>query len=225
VGIPPTPNRAQKFLIAFEADIPAGTGGIPYSRPGALLQYEIVTLGALSPSSGTFSETHEMGFPGGEDLFRYNAELKTPFPEQAGVVYWLKIVALDDSGVVPGPVNWGWHNRDYTQQDLLASPIPVPGEFDESGGTFVTPVWHFQDDAVRGNITIAPTGVPNQFNIQQSLGTPVTYIDGVDGPTGIGGMSADLAFELYTIPIPEPASLGLIAAAGVMLLGRRSSRA
>lgn len=228
---PPTSN-VQKFFIAFESDVPAvpPQGGLPGtpSHPDTSvppLLSQIVTLGALSPGSGTFTETLQTVVPGGEDLYRYNAELAVPFNEQADVVYWLKIVALDDSGVTPVPFSWGWHNRDYTQFDNLASAAVSPGEFDESiGGNPTAPIWHFQDDAVRGSITIAPGIGPGQFTVTQNGYTPASYIDGLDGPTGIGGYSEDLAFELYTA-IPEPASLTLLAAAGVLALGRRSRSA
>jgi hypothetical protein len=216
----PIANPAPQFLIAFESDVPA-VPGVSTSRPGSVLQYEIVTAGALSPASGTFTETLEQTVVGGEDLYRYNAELAVPFPEQADTVYWLKIVALDSSGQVPGLFQWGWHNRDYTQQDNFASNVPTPGEFDESGGTFVYPVWHFQDDAVRGGITMTPTGAPGQYTISQNSFTPSVYQDNIDGPAGISAYSQDLAFELYT-QVPEPASLALLAAAGMLVLGRRS---
>ncbi len=148
------PNaNVQKFLISFESDTIGGPANQPFSQPGTPLLTQEVTLGGLSPGSGTFTEQMVNGnVP--EHLYQYNAELALPFNEQANTVYWLKIVALEDPST-QNLVKWGWHNRDWGVKDNLASPVPVPGEHDEgplvlSNGT--TPVWHFQDDAVNGQI-------------------------------------------------------------------------
>src|SRR4051794_27286630 len=73
-AFPPQPP-VQKFLIAFETDVPAvpptpNTPGIP-SHPGSVIQYEVVNPGTLSP--GTFTETPERGPDPvlGEALYRY----------------------------------------------------------------------------------------------------------------------------------------------------------
>ena len=220
-------NHVQKFLISFESDVPAVPG--MYSYPGTPLLSQVVTLGGLSPGSGTFSETfisNGGGFPGSEDLYSYNAELALPFPEQKDTVYWLKIVALVDPNV-DGPLRWGWHNRDYTVQDTYASPVPTPGEFIEGvspGGS--TPVWHFQDDAITGVITFIDINAPG-ITFNQLLPTffPQNYVDNRDGPMGISAFSKDLAFELYT-NVPEPSTflLGSLGVAGLIVLGRRQSR-
>ena len=46
----------NKFLIAFESDLPAGPGQ-PFSRPDQVLSHQIVTKGPLAPGSGTYTET------------------------------------------------------------------------------------------------------------------------------------------------------------------------
>ena len=52
----PTPQaHVQKFLVAFESDVPATPGN--FSHPGTVLDYDIVTLGGLTPGSGTFTES------------------------------------------------------------------------------------------------------------------------------------------------------------------------
>ena len=167
----PTPQpHVQKFLIAFESDVPANTANGTPSHPGCttpgcnpVLNYEVVTLGSLSPGSGTFTETPENGPDPvlGESLYKYNAELSVPFKEQKDTVYWLKIAALVDvpqplpQPIPPGVTQWGWHNRDYTIQDALASPVPSPGEYVD-GNILGQNIYHFQDDAVQGDLRFTP---------------------------------------------------------------------
>ncbi len=119
----------DKFLISFESDKPAGPAA-DFSHPDQPLLNQVVTRGALTPGSGTFTErllpgTNSVDGP----IYEYNAELHLdkPFPEKADTVYWLKIAAMVDVPVNFGqfdPFNpqsspidvtqWGWHNRDYT---------------------------------------------------------------------------------------------------------------
>jgi hypothetical protein len=221
-------NRVQKFLISFETDNPAPPA--PFSYPGSPLLNQVVTPGVLTPGSGTFTETSISlgGAPLNEELFQYNAELRLPFQQQADTVYWLKIVALVDPSV-DGNIEWGWHNRDYTQQNLTASPAVTPGEriigpFPSGSGA----VWHFQDDAIQGtiaNIDLNSTTGPNGIDFQQPLPTfiPQNYVDNSDGPPGISQYSKDLAFELYTVP--EPAGLPVLCIGAYLLTRRRRSNA
>lgn len=198
----------QQFLIGFEADDPA-INGQP-SHPKAPLQYEIVNPGALTPLSGTFTETPTgVQDVNGDFIYKYNAELATPFAEQANVVYWLKIAAVVNAPVgttvppPPGVTNWGWHNRDYTIKDTLTAPVS-PGEVNL--GTPNNPIWHFQDDAVQGQLSYFPAGAG--LNQQIIMQNPIAqnYVDFADGPQGISNFSKDLAFRLYTTQVPEPAS-------------------
>lgn len=221
-----TAMPVNKFLIAFEADQPQGPNN-PFSHPIPPIFSQIVTLGPLSPSSGTYSEKLISGGgpPLNEDLYEYNAELAVPFPQKADTVYWLKIVALVDTlpGIDPTNPNapvprWGWHNRDYTQQNPHASPAVSPGE--HLAGTIAnSPVYHFQDDAVEGLVNvftaIDPTGVQIVQQVDQPISSfmPTRYVNDVDGPPGIRGFSKDLAFELYSI-VPEPAA-GMLLVAGL----------
>lgn len=241
----------NQFLISFESDVPQSATN-PFSRPGQPLLNQTVTRvpvgGALTPGSGTFTEKVIRG-PDPvvkESLYEYNAELNLgkEFFEQKDTVYWLKIVAMVDvpAGVPTFPVNqppatvtqWGWHNRDYTIQNTLASnnipgpPFP-PGE-QPDGPPGPTPIWHFQDDAVTGDVRITPnaTGylMPDIFQPFQNM-SPTHYLDFADGPgpgpipgaLSIGQFSKDLAFELYTVP--EPATCGLACLAFAALGLRR----
>ena len=49
-----TQMPVNKFLISFESDVPQGPNN-PFSYPGSPLLNQVVTRGALSPGSGTFS--------------------------------------------------------------------------------------------------------------------------------------------------------------------------
>jgi hypothetical protein len=210
-AVPPSP--VQQFLISFETDVPALPGAA--SHPGTPILSQIVNAGALAPGSGTFTETLVNGnVP--EHLYKYNAELALPFSEQKDTVYWLKIVALTNDPALA----WGWHNRDYTTQDPLASPAVVPGEtvIGPSGALIGQPVWHFQDDAVVGGLIVTPTAAGG-LSVQQPGFAPQSYLDILDGPTGISTYSKDLAFELYTVP--EPTTLALLALGGLAMLRRR----
>jgi hypothetical protein len=239
----------NKFLISFESDVPANPS-VPgsFSHPGQPLLNQVVSRGPIGVGSGTFSEklVSAGGPPLNEALYEYNAELGAnyPFPEQRDTVYWLKIVALVDApGVVVDPsqplppilTQWGWHNRDYTKMDPYASTAPAvdPGEklvafLDQTPGV---PVYHFQDDAVTGAVTVdfTPTPVgPFPRVIQDPIAfQPTQYVNDVDGPgpfpfgiPGIGSYSKDLAFELYTV-VPEPTGWMLAVAALLPALGRR----
>ncbi len=230
----------DKFLIAFESDVPAPAGTPEgFSHPGSLLLSQIVHKVAAGPTPpGTYTETLKSpgGPPLGESLYEYNAELHLDkhFPQQPDTVYWLKIVALVD---VPqdftGPITqWGWHNRDYTIMDPLASTPPgvVPGEFMDGVLPDGQTIWHFQDDAVSGAVAvIINADTPDMPFVNQTGYAPQNYINLVDGPgpttapppfEGIGAHSKDLAFELYTVP--EPATLALLAfgAAGALSMRR-----
>ncbi len=236
-AFPPQPP-VQKFLIAFETDVPQGPG-VTFSHPGTVIQHEVVTLGNLSP--GTFTETLERGPDPviGEALYRYNAQLQVPFAQLPDTVYWLKIAALVDVPqpivvpIPPGTTQWGWHNRDYTINDPLASTAPAvnPGEYIDGPvpGTNI-PIWHFQDDAVQGNLDFIvnpPVGTPNinQFNMSPAHYQYVNNngVGPIDGPQGIELKSKDLAFRLYT-QIPEPATCLLLVCGslGLTLIRRRS---
>jgi hypothetical protein len=240
----------QKFLIAFESDVPANTANNTPSHPGCtapgcnpVLQYDVVNLGALAPGSGTFTETLVRGPDPvlGEALYKYNAELHLghEFFEKPDNVYWLKIAALVDVPqpvvvpIPPGVTQWGWHNRDYTINDPLASTFPAvnPGEFQDGTipGTNL-PIWHFQDDAVQGNLDFSPNPPAGSFPINQFNMSPTNYqfvnsagAGPIDGPPGIELHSKDLAFRLYTT-IPEPGTCLLMAIglAGVFATRRRA---
>jgi len=224
----------DKFLIAFESDVPKGPFSGDFSQPGEVLLSQVVKKGKLSPGSGTYTEnriTVTSAAGATEDLYEYNAELALPFNQHPCDIYWLKIVALVDvdEDIVPGTdavTEWGWHNRDWTKEDPLACTINDkvdPGEHVQGllNGDTTLPIWHFQDDAVRGQIVIAAPVDPVDTAVDQLRDTFAAqyYKDILDGPDGISQYSKDLAFELYTIP--EPATMLLLALGGATALVRR----
>jgi hypothetical protein len=202
----------RHFLISFETDVPGGAAGA--SQPGTPLVTTIVTRGPLAPSSGTFVE-HSVPSTGSGQLYEYEAELVLgkEFAQQPDTVYWLKIVALVDS-TQDGAISWGWHDRDWSLPDPLASgpPLVVPGEGVTGTTASGDDVHHFQDAAVAGSISITPG-----LDVQQSGFVPQRYLDGIDGPAGLEQFGKDLAFELFT-PVPEPGT-AILVALGAAVLG------
>lgn len=211
-------NPISDFLISFETNVPAAPGG--FSQPGTSLSSQIVAGGALSPGSGTFTETPVPSLPGPDgQLYQYNAELKVPFPEQAGVTYWLKIVALTGIG---DPTQWGWHNRDYTIPDPYAA---APGDSIVGNNILGQPAFHYLDDAVTGSVQYLPAAPPPQNLIETNM-SPLDYstnpsIDGFGN--GVIAPSEDLAFSLYYNNVPEPVALPILGMS--MFLLRRNRRA
>jgi hypothetical protein len=231
----------DKFLISFEEDVPVSATN-PFSHPGKPLLNQIVRrvpVGGLAPGSGTYTEKPISlgGPPLSETLYEYNAELHLdkPFRQLPDTVYWLKIVALVDlpPGVpIPNPnepstivPRWGWHNRDFTIKNPLASPNVLPGETVTVVGPVPGgfPVWHFQDDAVTGRVLVDTAGPMGQIMpvIQQDEYLPTRYLDLIDGPPPIGQHSKDLAFVLYTVPEPATSVLMLAGLAGALVVRRR----
>jgi len=202
----------QRFLLSFETDVPAADG--EPSHPGTPVISQIVSLGALAPNSGTFSETAIATDAGAaHQLYHYTANLEIPMLQIADSVYWLKIVAIVDPEE-EGNIEWGWQNRDYSFEDTLASTIPLPGEHE-----LASDVWHFQDDAVSGGITMFEVPQTNLAAVQQVGYNPQNYVDETDGPVGINQYSKDLAFRLYTMETaPEPSTFILLGLGGVALV-------
>jgi hypothetical protein len=213
------PPPVQQFLISFESDVPGNSTAGTFSHPGKVLSSEVVSAGALSPQSGTFTEQAVGSYVPGPDgqLYDYNAELANPFPEQAGTIYWLKIVALDAISPTGNIPFWGWHNRDYTVPDSFAAP-QTPGE--TNLGSVASPVWHFQDDAVSGVLSYTTGGIPQEGGF-----SPLDYnttSDGFSTTSGVVPPSEDLAFDLYYAQVPEPIGLPLLGLG--MFLFRRNRR-
>lgn len=210
---------ASQFLVAFESDAPANMFGP--SHPGTPLLSQVVTLGALDPGSGTFSET-AIASAGLTQLYQYQAELALPFNATANTNYWIKIVALNHQQNDGGTYNWNWQVRDYQIQDTLApvAPAVTPGESQLAGS-----VWHFQDAAVTGAVQVTPIAGGPTAEVEQALAFGRKYISvaALDGLPGIENFDSDLAFGLAAVSVPEPLSAVMLGC-GLMALawvGRR----
>jgi len=208
-------SGVQQFMIAFENDQPQDANN-PFSHPTFPGVGQLVNRGALTPGSGTFTETalpvaDWNGSPDGV-LYHYNAELSLPFHENAGQVYWLKIVALTNP---TDTFTWGWHDRDYGMTNNLFAPV-LPGERDISGGNLPGPVWHFQDDALSAAVTVNL----NNGTFQQTNYQPQVY-NTYDGYAA--GLSKDLAFGLYYVPEPSSFVLGALGILGLLVARRKRS--
>jgi hypothetical protein len=208
----------QQFQISLYSDVPAtgSTGNLIPSHPGALLASQTVTLGALSPSSGTFMVTPVPPNgpgpiqPGDSILYEYNAELNWKvinFPDAyynpangTDPVEWLSIVALVSGSTGTAPLQWGWHDRDYGIADPYAP-----------AGYETAYPYHLLDDAVSGNFSSAGSIIGSGGYLPQS------YIPAYDGISG----SKDLAFALYT---PEPSTLSIMGLVVPVLLACRKRR-
>ena len=247
----------KKFLISFEKDVPvSATNPYDFSHPGDPILNQIVELdasGALTTGSGMFTERLVLPAPpANEALYVYNAELALPFEQEPNTVYWLKIAAMvdvddfNDDGIVNAldlavAPRWGWHNRDYTQNNPLASTPPLVNPGEDVVGTLNdgTEVWHFQDDAVANSpesgleVTVYNPDEPCNVDVNQLLVpdvppfignfVPQSYRPGMDGPPEIGEYSKDLAFALYA-PVPEPSTIVLIGLGAICLLAARRRR-
>lgn len=230
----------KKFLISFEKDVPADPENPKsFSHPGEPLLNQIVTRdtdGVLTRGSGTFTERPVWRESVDGPIYEYNAELHLDkvFPQEPDTVYWLKIVALVD--VPPNTVDdrllqWGWHNRLYTEMDPLASTFPAVDPGERIQGSFFTPngrevpVWHFQDDAVSGRVRVElDAKMPWMPLVRQDGYAPQHYVPPYDGPEAIKRFSKDLAFELYTTPEPSSCALALLALVGCSVAARRRRR-
>lgn len=117
--------------LSIHADIPAGQGGLPYSRPGELLwSYDTgpdgFTIGEIGtgdqgwydPNTGQFVlSDHDL-------FFQYNVvDIPDPFFQIEGTIYWLNI-----SVTVEDPIaQWGWKtSMDHFQDDAVWGDFPDP---------------------------------------------------------------------------------------------------
>jgi len=101
----PPPPPIESFIISFHDDIPAGVDpAMTWSHPGtALLQQEIINYRARYWDS--IPHTDQNGRIWWEHKFYYEINLKEPFLQQEGRIYWLDIGAYMPQAE---RFRWGW---------------------------------------------------------------------------------------------------------------------
>jgi hypothetical protein len=101
----------KRFPITFYSDVPVGQGIPPWSHPGNLLYQETLDFASVNETKyGTIDHGANII----ETVFQYNATLPTPFGQDASIIYWLSIQAIDDDGK---PIQWGWHEAETLWHD------------------------------------------------------------------------------------------------------------
>ena len=138
------PGIVRGFNINIYSDVPAGSGFLPWSHPGAQGYSQYVPLDGMRVTEKVFGQIQRPAST--QTVFQYDAKLPVPFEQVAGNIYWLSIQAVDPQG---NPLQWGWqesvdHWNDnavqigYARQgwwDLLTGEdmafetkaIPIPG--------------------------------------------------------------------------------------------------
>jgi len=129
---------------------------------------------------------------------------------ELGRFSWYDLIMMcPELQMFPPLTRWGWHNRDYTIMDPYASRPPAvnPGENKQGPLSNGTDVWHFQDDAVTGELWIDMDDTyifidqidwMEQYYVYQLPYCVGPVAVGVDGPEDIEEYSKDLAFVLWT---------------------------
>ncbi|MHB1158195.1 MAG: DUF7901 domain-containing protein [Phycisphaerales bacterium] len=114
------------FKLSIHADVPAGTGGITYSRPGDLLWSQVFTSGYASRVYATgvteqfFDPNLGQVFGNDNAIYQYNfTNIANPFHQTVNTIYWLDVQVSSITGTY-----FGWKTTNPS----------------------VTP--HFMDDAV-----------------------------------------------------------------------------
>lgn len=169
----PLPLQIFNIHLSIHADLPAGTGGITYSRPGALLWQRDIPITAAGgiqitrcdtpgqdwydPNTGVYIRNNHKA------LYRCDiTNIPAPFIQQQGTIYWLDVYVASEQPL-------GWKTADIDRY-----PAPYTGQ-------------HFQDDAVWGDL-------PNPFwtDLRWPQGSPrfgqsidLAFVITRGGPTGV----------------------------------------
>ncbi len=205
------PDQAYFSLVIYD-NIPEGTGGQEYSRPGEPLWDRYVQPSQVridgNSAQQRFYDPNSGGFIGEphQEVWQFNFDipLDDAFRQEEGKIYWLGLhhtFDLDGSGTVDGidrdllvesPFAFGWKSSDRNRY-----PAPYTGG-------------HFEDDAVWVDVdsltSASPHIVPPAGTGWQELRYPLG--------NEYEGQSMDLSFVITTIP--EPTSLVLL---GLGILG------
>jgi hypothetical protein len=173
-------TQIYSIRVRIHADVPAGTGGVPYSRPGAVLWQRDYTVGEVairhygsgqqswySPASGQVVPNDH------QDIYQCNIEQITePFYQKKGSIYWLH-VSIDAASEL------GWKTSDPSQY-----PAPYTNN-------------HYQDDA---------TWRPGPMTAWQELIYPAGPLQGqsMDMAFVITGEPPVFGPKMHFAQLPDP---------------------
>jgi|CXWL01.1.fsa_nt_gi hypothetical protein len=187
-----------RFKLSIHADIPAGTGGVAYSRPGQLLWSRVFGPGYYKPRlyrtvpGERFYDPNTDTIIGTDSqIWQYNfVNIVKPFVQTGTqsnpVIYWLD-VQVDTGG---SGFKFGWKSADPAKPPVP----PFPGN-------------PFNDDAVYGDTNVFGGEPFPQFPLGQ------VWKD-MHFPAGhaYAGQSINLSFAItsFTPPIPTVSQWGMI---------------
>lgn len=162
------PTSPVQFHLSIHSDIPAGTGDIPWSRPGQ----ELWSVNVLPTAARIYGQGNELfydppnGIIGGDtQVWQYNFlfDEQTAFEQQEGTIYWLDVQAL----VLDQSALFGWKTRDpfdgHFNDDAAWNLTP------EFGGPIIDPSWHelrypeghpFQGQSMDMAFVLTTTAIP-----------------------------------------------------------------
>ena len=109
-------DTSDHYFIRFYSDVPAGTGGISWSRPGDLLYEE---------ECWDFTAVWDPVL----DQFRFSQDLTVPFCQELGTIYWFSVTGV----VCSTDEEWAywcdcgedvyvWNDAAVTRSDWLGYP-------------------------------------------------------------------------------------------------------
>jgi len=194
------PGSEDGYLISFFSDIPAGTGGVPFSRPGELLGSYAISFDKVWVEPTTYIGWDQ------HPIWEYKANLMDAhldhasdlagpmgFHQKAGEVYWISIVA--EVGHKLSLVEDATGNVQWVEEPTGKMAMPNPENEEGHYWGWHTSPEHFNDVATMGMLFMPG-------NEWQYIGWQ---------PIQPRHELFDMAFELYTIP--EPASIVLCGVA------------
>ncbi len=127
------------FTLSIHSDIPAGTGGLPYSRPGDLLwEHNFTQFNAArkvhQSYEGYYDPYGQIVLPDNhQEYWQYDVYLDSAlwFWQEEGTIYWLNITAEVEQPTSPG--RWGWKSSiNHFNDDAVWG-------FDEGPGPCIEP--------------------------------------------------------------------------------------
>ena len=198
---PPPGAIEDTFILSFFADIPVEESSTGFSMPGTLLGTYIAPITAVKIDDAEMSgwDLHAV-WQYEVNLQDTHLEHQSPlatrisFNEMEGIIYWLSITASNGHELTTGPAG-----------EWLFEPTSDPQELEHWWGWHTSPI-EFNDVPTMSTLAMGGLGECEYLDWQR--------ID----PQHFG---TDMAFELFTIPIPGAVWLFAPALVGLGMLRRR----